>query len=131
MQLDYEDANVDLAMIIPKQRGLDFDIILTLQDGNELHILTPHIWCKFFPAHLPHIAENFRNAATGLLSGEYRILQFIRNQNVCKAYLQKPEADDWITLYKHHSKFCLPWMKMEKRVVRNGSSGMKASVIQL
>jgi hypothetical protein len=119
MTIDYNNKNVDLSMDIPKQEGLDFDINLNLQNDDELHISTSYIWCQFFSADSPELVEIFTNAVCGLIKGDYRILQYIKNGKVYKSLLQQPVNDDWITIYSHLSKFSLPWTKLERNIIQN------------
>ncbi len=119
MNINYNDKNVVLSMNIPKQDGLDFDIYLNLQNEDELHISTSYIWCRLFPADSPELAETFISAVKGLITGNYRILQFIRKGKVYKSFLQQQRNNDWITIYKQINKFVFPWTRLVQIVIQN------------
>ncbi|OAB25943.1 hypothetical protein SAMN05444395_10515 [Flavobacterium fryxellicola] len=120
MTLDYDDEFVDLSMEIPKQSGIDFDICLNLQNEDELHIVTNYLWCQFFSAHSELLVEKFFESVVGLINGNYRILQYVRNDEVYKAFLQKPKDDNWETIYKGYQKIRMPWTTVKKNVIQNG-----------
>ena len=121
MIINYEDENVDLSMDIPKQEGLDFEINLNLQNDDELHFATNHIWCQFFPADSKNVTEIFFESVIGLINGEYRILQFVNGDKVYKTLLQKPNGLNWETVYTGYEKWRMPWVRIEKNVIQNGA----------
>jgi hypothetical protein len=119
MTMDYNDKDVDLSMDIPKQDGIDFDINVNLQNEDELHISTDYIWCQFFSAESPELVETFTHAVQGLISGDYRILQFVKNGKVYKSFLQRPENNEWETIYRHIHKISFPWTRLEQNIIQN------------
>lgn len=128
MTWDYNDKNVHLSMDILKQNGLDFDINVNLQNNDELHISTSYIWCQLFSAESPDVVETFLNAVKGLISGEYRIQQFIKDNKVYKSLLQRPENDQWVTVYRHHHKISFPWTSLEENIIQNKTKSRYVSV---
>ena len=119
MTIDYNNKYLDLSMDILKQKGLDFNINLNLQNSDELHISTDYIWCQFFPADTESVVDIFFNSVRGLIKGEYRILQYVKNEKVYKAYLQRPYKDNWDVVYRHFHKIRLPWERLEKNIIQN------------
>lgn len=128
MTLDYDNNDVDLAMDIPKQNGLDFEINLNLQNEDELHISTDYIWCQFFSADSEELVEKFYESAIGLINGEYRILQFVKDDKVYKTFLQKPKEDDWETIYTGYERIRMPWIKVKKNIIQNKKGSKLISV---
>ena len=98
MKLDLEDPHVDINMDIKKQRGLDFDVNLNLQNMDELHISASALWVEWFPCTNPEEVEGYMAAVNGVLSGKYRILEHIKDQKAIKAELQRPADDGWETI---------------------------------
>lgn len=92
MKLDLHPAQVDLAMEIPAQSGLPFDVHLNLQNLDELHLSASALWYEWFPCTNPRKVERYLEAVSGLLSGEFRILEHWRGKRPVKAQLQLPSA---------------------------------------
>ena len=119
MTMNYEDENVHLTMNIPKQNGIDFEININLQNEDELHLSTDYIWCQFFSADSEELVRKFYDSVVGLIDGEYRILQFVKNDKVYKVFLQKPNGDNWITIYKGYERIKMPWTIVKQNVIQN------------
>ncbi len=119
MVIDYNHKYLELSMDIPKQNGLDFEINLNLQNNDELHISTSYIWCQLFSAESQNIVDDFLNAVQGLISGEYRIQQLIKANKVYRSMLQRPEKNQWKTIYTHYQKIKFPWIKLEENIIQN------------
>ena len=107
MKLGTNHPKVDLSMDIPKQKGLKFDIHLNLQ-GDELHLVARHFWLEWFPCTDKDVVKAFREAVHGVLSGEFRILEYYRGRRPVKAELQQPSGDAWKTIGTW-SKLSLPF----------------------
>ena len=120
MTMYYEHEHVDLSMDIPKQDGIDFVINLNLQNGDELHISTDHIWCQLFSAESQELVDFFYYSVLAIIKGEYRILQFVKNDKVYKSFLQKPNGENWETIYREFVRFRLPWTNVTENVIQNG-----------
>ena len=97
MKLESKHPNVDLNLEIPVQRNLEFDINVNLQ-GDELHLSAGHFWLEWFPCSDAHVVEQFREAVHGLLSGEFRVIEYYRGKRAVKAELQRPDTDGWKTI---------------------------------
>ena len=97
MKLERHHPNVDLDLDIPKQNGLKFDVNINLQ-GDELHMSAGHFWLEWFPCSDAGVVESFREAVQGLLSGEFRILEYYRGKRAIKADLQRPSGEGWKTV---------------------------------
>jgi len=119
MIMDYDNENLDLSIDIPKQNGIDFEINLNLQNEDELHISTDYIWCQFFSADSEELVKKFYESAIGLINGEYRILQFVRNDKVYKSFLQKPNGNNWETIYRGYERIRMPWTTVKENVIQN------------
>ncbi len=79
MKMEHDRPDVDLNLDIPQQDGLKFNVNVNLQ-GDELHLSAGHFWLEWFPCSNLHIVEEFREAVLGLLSGEFRILEYYRGK---------------------------------------------------
>jgi len=95
MSLVFDDPHVDLAMDIPAQSGLPFNVDLNLQNLDELHLSASVFWYEWFPCTNPKKVEKYLEAVSGLLSGEFRILEHWRGKRPVKAQLQRPTRDGW------------------------------------
>lgn len=119
MTIDYEHEHLDLSMNIPKQNGLDFEINLNLQNEDELHISTDYIWCQLFSADSMELVDIFYESVLGIIKGEYRILQFVSNDKVYKSFLQKPNGEEWETIYRGYERIKMPWTKVHENIIQN------------
>lgn len=97
MALELDAPNVDLNMDVQKQPGLAFDVNLNLQ-GDELHLLAGSFWLEWFPCTDVEVMAKYREAVTGLLSGDFRILEHRIGEWAVKAQLQRPVSDQWQTI---------------------------------
>lgn len=128
MIIYYDYENFDLSMDIPIQNGVDFEINLNLQNEDELHISTEYIWCQFFSADSEDLVEKFYESAIGLIKGDYRILQFVKNDTVYKTFLQKPKGEDWETIYTGYERIRMPWIKVTENIIQNKKKSKFISV---
>jgi hypothetical protein len=120
MNLDLRHAHVDVAMDIPAQPGLLFKVHLNLQNRDELHLVASAFWCEWFPCTNPKKVERYVEAVSGLLSGEFRILEHWRGRRPVKAQLQRPSDGGWINFATWGDISALvPWPKKTLKVVQN------------
>jgi hypothetical protein len=118
--IDPSPENVDVEMLIPAQAGLPFDVVLNLQ-GDEYHLCAgEHFRLEWFPGHDPDVAEQYRNAVDGLLSGRCRIIEHQRFGRVVKSQLQTQVDGRWKVLGTCRTLDALvPW-PTTKRILRTG-----------
>ena len=117
MTLDPDPENIDLALDIPAQPGLRFDVNLNLQ-ADELHLEAGAFAVEWFPCTDPTVADGYFDAVSGLLSGRLRILEHQRGRRVVKAELQHPVASGWETIATW-ARLSLPWGQKTFNVVQN------------
>src|ERR1700719_2025914 len=94
MKLDLHHKQVDLAMDIPAQPGLTFHVHLNLQNLNELHLSASALWVEWFPCTDPKKVENYFDAVSGLLSGQFRILEYWRGSESKTATAERWRMED-------------------------------------
>lgn len=121
MELNESPKYTDIELTIPVQGGLDYEVILNLQNMDELHFTVDDFWGEWFPCTDPKIVERFLQAVRGFLSGKYRIAVYSRKGKSYKRLLQSPVEGSWKTEYTHTS---LHWPCFSPRVryVQNGST---------
>jgi hypothetical protein len=119
MKLDLHPKHVDLAMDIPAQPGLSFDILLNLQNLDELCLEASAFWYEWFPCTNPKKVDAYFRAVAGLLSGQFRILEHWRGKRPIKAKLQCPSDGGWQTIAASSHLLSIPWPKKSLRVVQN------------
>jgi hypothetical protein len=119
MNLDLYPKNVDLAMGIPAQPGLSFRVHLNLQNLDELHLEASTFGYGWFPCTKPKKVEKYFEAVSGVLSGQFRILEHWRGKQAVKAQLQRPSEAGWKTIATRLDLLFTPWPAKTFRVVQN------------
>jgi hypothetical protein len=121
MSLDREPSNMDVAMYIPVQPGLSFKLVLNLQKRNELHLVVSASLYQWFwyPSSNPEQVERYVEAVSGLLSGEFRIVEHWRGGRVVKAQLQRPDGSGWKTIATDMDALAIiPWPRKTLKIVQ-------------
>ena len=119
MTLEEAPANVDVALSIPIQPGLCFDIHLNLQ-WDELHLCAGEgFWLEWFPCTDPLVVDRFVAAVNGLLDGTYRILEYRSNAKYLRGYLQESHGATWKTVGRSQRGWVLPWQRQQETVLHN------------
>ena len=104
---------------MPAQEGLKYPVWLGLQNRDELHFRVGHFWLEWFPCTNPKKLNAYVDAVCGFLSGQYRVLEYVRDGQCYKARLQAPRPEGWVTL-GGWTRLHLPvlWGR-EQRVISN------------
>lgn len=118
MDIDEGHTQLDLAMNIPAQPGLAFNIHLNLQNEDELHLSAGAFWNSWFPCTDSEIVEKYIDAVTGLISGEYRIREHLKRGQAFRAELQTLQNGQWQTI-SNWGTWSLPWLRKSFRIMQN------------
>ncbi|HKF50973.1 MAG TPA: hypothetical protein VKB26_01565 [Candidatus Acidoferrales bacterium] len=120
MTLDLLPKNVEIAMHIPVQTGLSFDVYLNLQNRDELHVVVSKFWMDWFPCTNQKKVDRYLEAVSGLLSGEFRIVEHWRGRRIVLAQLQRPNGDAWEAIARSLNPTILfPWPPKTLKVIQN------------
>ena len=120
MNLDFHHKYVDIAMDIPAQPGLLFDVHLNLQNVDELHLVASALWVEWFPCTDLKKVDRYFEAVSALLSGQFRILEHWRGKRVVRSELQRPDGAAWKTTANWLTLSALiPWPRKTFKVVQN------------
>ncbi|MGB5567648.1 MAG: hypothetical protein WBN93_15125 [Acidimicrobiia bacterium] len=119
MKLETDHPHVDINMEIPKQRGLDFDVNLNLQNNDELHLSAGDFWVEWFPCTEPRKVKEYLAAVEGLMTGQYRILEHRRGRKAVKAELQQPVGQNWQTIATWSTLRLPSFKRISFTVIRN------------
>jgi len=95
-----EDPNVEISVEIPQQPGLAFAVHLNFQNRDELHLGAGDFWGSWFPSSDHDVIERYREAVLGVISGQYRIVEYRRWGSRARAILQAPRPEGWHTVAK-------------------------------
>jgi len=120
MRMDREDPNLEIRVEIPAQPGLDFDVELNLQNGDELHLCAGALWVEWFPCTDPEETQAYFDAVSGLLSGRCRIVEQRRGRRPVRAELQRPVGEAWECIGSW-ATLSLPWPAKTQTVLRNAA----------
>jgi hypothetical protein len=123
MNLVLDHPHLDLAMDIPAQPGLTFKMDLNVQNLDELHLSASALWYEWFPCTNSKKVERYLEAVSGLLSGEFRILEHWRGKRPVKAQLQRPCRGRWenVATWLDVSAI-VPWPRKSHKVAQNKPS---------
>jgi hypothetical protein len=106
---------IDVEMQVRKQPGLPFDVSLQLQ-GDQLCLSAGAFFLEWFPCTDAEVVAAYRDAATGLLSGSYRVVEHHLGTQIVKARLQRPTPKGWRTIGTWSNMGALiPWPR--RRVI--------------
>ena len=88
-----------LSMTVPEQANLRFELVMSFVNGDELCIgAGDSFWLEWFPMRKTDVVEDFTKTVGGLLSGEYRVVEYLNTHGVVvKADLQEPSGAGWKT----------------------------------
>ena len=100
VEVQVDDPHVHARAELPVQPGLDFPILLTLQNRDELHLsVGGHFWVEWFPLRKSQVFEDISAAVVGLISGDYRIVESYAFGRGVRASLERPRASGgWETI---------------------------------
>ena len=121
MSIDANNSYVEVNVEVSRQPRLEFDVYLNLQNEDELHLSAGGFWCSWFPISNPKVVRNYRDAVVGIISGRYRILEYVRRGRVVGADLQAPDGSEWKTVAKSCSGILPVSWWATRRVLRNES----------
>ncbi len=118
LAVTYEHPHVHAAAELPAQPGLLFDVTIDLQNQDELHLGAGALWAEWFPCGEQEVFDGFIEAVLGLLSGDFRILEYRVGSTTTRAELQRPSDRGWQTLATYRKLCLLPWRR-STRVMQN------------
>jgi hypothetical protein len=124
LRLVWDDQSpVEAAATLPKQPGLDFDIWLNLQNAGELGIQTRLFSASWFPSGDPENEAAFLTAASGLISGEVRLVCSYGpfSTRPYRVVLQRRTESGWERIYSYRRLCVLIWPSKETVIVNSGS----------
>jgi len=119
MSLEVVSGSVELELCIPAQPGLAFDVTLSLKDVDELQLGAGAFWVSWFPCTDASVVRRYREAVDGVLTGQYRILEYRRRGRLVKAYLQRPVGDGWTNMHRYDQGWPFAWFYTDVRAVQN------------
>lgn len=99
IKIDKEESHIHAVAYIDKQPGIDFDISINLQNCDELHLWAESLWASWFPIGEEDSFEKFIDAVIGLISGNYRIVEYRVLGSLIKTTLEKPCGQEWIKIF--------------------------------
>src|SRR3989442_4922281 len=115
--------HLDALADIPPQPGLDFGFSFNLQ-GDELHLNVGSLWVEWFPCTDAMVTAEFIEAVGGIISGQYRIVEYLIGDDVVKAQLQRPRQDgqgEKVATWADLGVF-IPWLR-KQNVIQNAGGG--------
>ena len=126
MDVKREHPVVHAIADIPAQAGLDFDVGINLQNSDELHLNAGRNFCgEWFPCRRQDVFDDYARAVTGVISGEYRIVERHLFGRVDSAVLERPNGrGGWerVAMWRAFVSF-LPFPRAQT-VVQNRSAAI-------
>lgn len=118
MIIDESPTDVDLAMAIAEQPGLNFALELNLQ-GDELHLSVGAFWLRWIPCDDPHVVAAFRSVVVGLLQGDHRIVEYVAGDRVFRAELERAVGGEWESIGVSSRHWNVFRRRLSTRILRN------------
>ncbi len=124
MKLELESKQIDLMLEVPMQDNLQFDVCVYLS-GDELYLdAGKRFHVSWFPCDKQEKINHFQQAVVGLMSGNYRVVEYYRGKCYLKAQLQRPEGEEWKGVATNFSVLDFPmftpwWLSPEKNILQN------------
>jgi hypothetical protein len=120
MEVRDEGEHVDAAASLPFQPGLKFEVSINLQNQDELHLNAGEVlWVSWFPCGNQAVFEGFVAAVVGVLSGEYRIVEFFVLGQPLGAKLEQPIESGWKAVTGCSNLFSfVPWPR-SRHILQN------------
>ena len=116
-----DHPHVEAIAKLPVQPGLDFELSFNLQNRDELHLNAGHhFWVEWFPCGEQRVFDGFSQAAVGLISGEYRIVESYLFGRAVNAKLERPRASGgWerIATWSNLGSL-IPWAR-QRTIIQN------------
>lgn len=119
MFVDFHPKRADLAMDIPAQTRLSFDVALSLQNLDELHLDVSVLSFTWYPCTKLETIEEYMESVSGLLSGQFRVLEHWRGTRAVRAELQRPCGSEWKTIAGRSNLLSFPWPKKTFKILQN------------
>ena len=106
LQLEWHDqAPVELAAHLRKQPGLDWDLLLNLQNVDEIGVQHEFFYVEWFPANDPKKEAEFVSTVDGLIAGDVRLQCRFGRANL-EPYVvdfQREIDGRWSTFYRYRN----------------------------
>jgi len=110
-------------LVIPRQAGLLFEVSLYLSDDVLSLCAGEHFKGDWFPCLDPDVVSAFEEAVSGVLVGDFRVVEHHRGSRFRKAILERPTADGWEPVYRHYGGLTWPWLEDRTNVLVNRNPG--------
>ena len=109
---EYPNDPVELSIGLPVQPGLKYRLWLALQNGDELCLGIGEFQGHWFPCSDPSVAEEYRSAVVGFITGSYRLVDHFKGKICIKTQLQKRVGSSWKLAYTaFHFTLPIPWKR--------------------
>ena len=123
MDVQREHPFVHAIADIPVQPGVDFNVSINLQNQDELHLnVGKNFWVEWFPCREQEVFDDYINAVTGVISGEYRIVERYLFGKADSAVLERPNGrGGWQRVTTWGSLGCLVPGPRARKILQNKS----------
>ena len=115
---NYDEVG-NLEITFPVQDGLVYEVWLNNQNIDELHFSVCAFWMEWFPCTDEKKVIEYKEAVIKFISGDWRVVEFLKNKTVVKAKLQKPTDESWKTIACWAKLYWPTFKKFEERIIQN------------
>ena len=121
--VESEGSENELDIKIIVQTGIQYEVWLSFQNDDELHLGIGEFWGEWFPCTDIKVVNDYITAVAGCLDGGFRVIEHYRGTRCLKAELQAPDNNDWSTVYTWSRLWLpFPWTSKVSKEVRNLNS---------
>jgi len=106
--------HIDLKFVIPPQQQLDFELMLTLQEGDELFINVDDVRFSFFPFPKKEVVDVFSDCVARLLDGSARIEIADRFGSAARGTMIR--ISDGMRLARYYCTFWPFWLRTTRTI---------------
>lgn len=115
---------MELAMCVPQQPGLSFELFLGLQNEDELNIGFAEFWSYFFPCE-----KAWRIASEALATGECRLAIHTQRGRLTKHVLEQFIDGQWGRVYTAMSRLTFPFLRTTTTYLYNEDARPRSTSI--
>ncbi len=124
-----DDTSSPAVLAIPEQPGISRRILAYLQDDHVLFLCIGPVWLTWNHCENLIVREEFFLTVTGLLSGQYRYIEYCRGNEVIKARIERPRGGRWVLAHRWSRERWASTRRLKMETVVFGRTAARCSML--